>query len=465
MLLIHKKNIFLCILVILSIIVDIVTSVDYYKILGVKRNADEKQIKKQYRRLAKKWHPDKNLNNKEEASKKFAEIAEAYEVLSDPEKRKVFDELGEEGLKHGGSPDSSGFSGQSGFQGSSFRFTRDFQDPFDLGGSSFQQFGGFGGNSGFGRNSQNSQPRQRHATKMYSSADEVEDLQKSSFPNAKNNGQKYIYIVQYYINDQQSVSAKESFLKAGESLRKNGIRLGAVNCAVEKGLCSSVRQYPSYKLVQGSRIIDMNATSSPTPKEIYDFVYDHISVSITNIRLKSQVDEFISKSCTNSKVSSLKIGIVLFTSKFDTSLSYKSLAYRLHGKVALAEVRGSNDHIAKYFELGQEYPTIVVVCGGNEVLAHAVYEDNLKDMDKIESFAMKFQTGSKCKDLQSKAAKLRKTKLEAKKQILHMKESALYSKSIKELRSILETLEISQVGLYEKSDFINAIQKYRNSDL
>ncbi len=67
---------------------------DYYKILGVSRNADEKEIKKAYRRLARQYHPDVNPGDKK-AEAQFKEINEAYEVLSDPEKRKKYDALGE----------------------------------------------------------------------------------------------------------------------------------------------------------------------------------------------------------------------------------------------------------------------------------------------------------------------------------------------------------------------------------
>lgn len=64
---------------------------NYYKILGVTRNASSKEIKKGYRDGALKWHPDKNTDNKEEAEKKFQDIGEAYEVLSDKEKRAKYD--------------------------------------------------------------------------------------------------------------------------------------------------------------------------------------------------------------------------------------------------------------------------------------------------------------------------------------------------------------------------------------
>ncbi|GER38555.1 DNAJ heat shock family protein [Striga asiatica] len=77
--------------------------VDYYNILKVNRNASEDDLKKAYRRLARIWHPDKNAN-KHEAEAKFKQISEAYDVLSDPQKRQIYDLYGEEGLKSGQFP-------------------------------------------------------------------------------------------------------------------------------------------------------------------------------------------------------------------------------------------------------------------------------------------------------------------------------------------------------------------------
>ena len=70
---------------------------DYYEVLGVSKNATDEEIKKAYRKKAIQFHPDKNPGNKE-AEEKFKEAAEAYDVLSNPEKRQRYDQFGEAGL-------------------------------------------------------------------------------------------------------------------------------------------------------------------------------------------------------------------------------------------------------------------------------------------------------------------------------------------------------------------------------
>ncbi|CAM9705651.1 unnamed protein product [Sphacelaria rigidula] len=74
---------------------------DYYETLGVQRAASDADIKKAYRKLAMKWHPDKNKENKGESSKIFQEIGEAYDVLSDKKNRAIYDQYGYEGLRDG----------------------------------------------------------------------------------------------------------------------------------------------------------------------------------------------------------------------------------------------------------------------------------------------------------------------------------------------------------------------------
>lgn len=74
---------------------------DYYSVLGLDKNASSEDIKRSFKKLAKKWHPDKNPNNPEEATKKFKEVSEAYKVLVDEEKRRIYDREGKDGLNPG----------------------------------------------------------------------------------------------------------------------------------------------------------------------------------------------------------------------------------------------------------------------------------------------------------------------------------------------------------------------------
>merc|ERR1740139_1562354 len=88
-------------------------SADYYEVLGLPRDSDDQQIKRAYRKLAVRWHPDKNPDRPEEAEAMFKQVAEAYEVLSDPNKRTAYDHRGRPGLSGGG----GGGYGGGGFGG------------------------------------------------------------------------------------------------------------------------------------------------------------------------------------------------------------------------------------------------------------------------------------------------------------------------------------------------------------
>lgn len=113
---------------------------DYYEILGVSKTADEAEIKKAYRKMAIKYHPDKNPDDPS-AEEKFKEAAEAYEVLSNAEKRQRYDRFGHQGA--GGAPGGGGFSGGFGGGMSMDDIFEQFGDIFGGGGGGFR--GGFGG--------------------------------------------------------------------------------------------------------------------------------------------------------------------------------------------------------------------------------------------------------------------------------------------------------------------------------
>ena len=113
---------------------------DYYDTLGVGKTASADEIKKAYRKQALEWHPDKHKDNKEAAERRFKEVNEAYQILSDPQKKQAYDQMGHSAFQPGGSPFGGGrqgpftytytSSGQNPFAGF------DFGDPFEI----FEQF-------------------------------------------------------------------------------------------------------------------------------------------------------------------------------------------------------------------------------------------------------------------------------------------------------------------------------------
>lgn len=120
---------------------------DYYETLGVTKGASEQEIKTAYRRAALKWHPDRNKTS--EAAGKFKEITKAYEVLSDPKKKEMYDQYGESAFNRGGpgnpgagyAGESNPFGGFGGFSSQGFENVDfgGFSDPFEI----FEQFFGF----------------------------------------------------------------------------------------------------------------------------------------------------------------------------------------------------------------------------------------------------------------------------------------------------------------------------------
>ena len=113
---------------------------DYYEVLGVERTASPDELKKAYRKKAIAFHPDRNPDDAE-AEEKFKEAAEAYEVLSDAEKREIYDRMGHDGLKN---------NGVGGYQG--------FDDIFSNFGDIFGDIFGFGGGGGRSTKPLGSQP-------------------------------------------------------------------------------------------------------------------------------------------------------------------------------------------------------------------------------------------------------------------------------------------------------------------
>ena len=237
-------------------------SKDYYAVLGVSRKANSKQLKKAYRKLALKWHPDKHPDEKKKvlAQKKFEEIANAYETLSDPEKRRIYDQVGEEGLKNGGAGPPPGDSGRGGGGGGGFGGFEGFEGFPGFGGgggSGFQfSFGGSGGgpNMGGGWRQPGGGGRGRPRAPPLYEEKNIMRFKGKSFPGERSRG---LYFVHFYSpTNHADKKATRSVLSLAKKLNEEGaVRVGAVDCQADKELCTrtNAARQPAFAAIAGAK--------------------------------------------------------------------------------------------------------------------------------------------------------------------------------------------------------------------
>jgi len=488
---------------------------DYYKTLGVKKNAKEKEIKKAYRKLALKYHPDKHpAEKKDKATKKFEEISEAYEVLTDEEKRRIYDQLGEEGLKRGGGgggpppgydqqqgggqrgpygqQQQGGFPGGGGQQHYTYTSSGgpggagggfegfEGSDPFEIfrkafGGKSPFGTGDAGGAAGGGMpGGMGQQQQQQQAQPLFAGVDSIAEV--SALPSTKKSNA--IHFVHYY-SQQQDPSAqqtKEKYVKLSKVLRKQGVTYDAINCDADQqhGLCArrKIASYPAFFLLAGGKASKYEPESSRrfSGADALQFVKQHIPSTVHNVRSVPQAQAFAAQagqsSSTDSATSgpSYGAGLLLLTDKFDTSLMLKSVAHRMQGKVAVGEVRGiNNDEAPVLREFGltrQQLPALLLVCGGDDLTVREVYQSDLGDIEAIEKFAARAASKGHCQKLRQssqKQASSRKTGALKELKALKSKQQ-LAKKPVSALRKMADDLQVAHRETFsEKRDFVEAL--------
>ena len=387
---------------------------DYYKLLGVKRTASKAEIKKAFKKLSLKYHPDKNKDNPKKAKEMFIKIANAYEVLSNDEKRKIYDQYGEEGIKAneqgGGSNfnfDNMGFEeifsqffGGGGGGGAKFEFNfggghggkkKQSSSGFGGFGSIFDTiFGGGGDNGGFGGfqggqyGGGQKKPKNGMKDQNYFKNTKVQTLKMKSLTLLYS--RKNIWFVYFYRKGDQNyekyVNTMIEFAEKTEGL----FNAGAVNCIKDEEICEEfeVAETPSiiffsenekdYNRYEGK--VDFNS--------LFNYATKRMSYYVNEIT-KEKLSDFFSKKND-------KYHVILFTSKESTPSLYKALSKYFINKLIFGEVHQNQKELVRLFKI-KEFPTLMVMLD-EEKNKYEVYKNKM-NYESIKSYLNKFVTKKK----------------------------------------------------------------------
>ncbi|GAW80865.1 DnaJ domain containing protein, partial [Plasmodium gonderi] len=342
------SNLHSVILIVLSFFLSFGRGMDYYKRLGIKRNATKEDISKAYRKLAKEYHPDVAPHKEKE----FIEIANAYETLSDPEKRKLYDMYGEN-YADGGAGGGAEGGGSGGF-GNGFHFDQDVVNEI------FRQFtgGAGGGSSGRGGN---------FHFKFTSSGgssgggggfpnfghhfeEEYEDIYKNEVLkiNSQNydkviNDITYSLIINFYSPScSHCKSFKKKYLKI--SKKYDGyLTFSVVNCQEEKSLCRkyNVKSLPHIILLKKNKTYE-TFYGSRNEDNIITFIEENIAYVYTEITSQKKLDKFLTKNAETPKV-------LFFISYNDDIVMLKALSIEFEKRIDMGVIYSSNYNIMQIF--------------------------------------------------------------------------------------------------------------------
>ena len=381
---------------------------DYYKILGVKRTATKAEIKRAFKKLSLKYHPDKNKDNPKKAKEMFIKIANAYEVLSNDEKRKIYDQYGEEGIKaeeQGGGAgahfnfDNMGFEeifsqffgGGKGGGGAKFEFNMGGGGNKRQGSSGFGGFGGIfdtifggGGNGGFGgfqggQQGRKQKPKDGMKDQNYFKNTKVKSIKMKSLTLLYS--RKNIWFVYFYRKGDQNyekyVKTMIEFAEKTEGL----FNAGAVNCIKDEEICEEfeVSQTPSIMFFSENEK-DYNRYDGKVDfNSLFNYATKRMSYYVNEIT-KEKLSDFFSKKND-------KYHVILFTSKDSTPSLYKALSKFFINKLIFGEVHKTQTELVELFKI-REFPTLMVMLD-EEKNKYEIYKNKM-NYESIKSYLNKF---------------------------------------------------------------------------
>ena len=326
---------------------------DYYRLLGVNRDASKAEIRRAFKKLSLKYHPDKNKNKKnpEKAKEMFIKIANAYEVLNDDKLRQIYDQHGEEGVKQhqqGG--------GQHG---------GNFQDIFN--------FFFRGGQGGFQQNFQEG------PEKNYFENTDVLHLKMENL--SKLLSRRKIWFVYFFKSKEEGFQDRKQKIIDIASQTYGIFNFGAVNCKEDEEICEDYSVYSTPKIIY--------FPDSGNDEEEYKGKIDFQSIFKYGAKLMQNFVRVINKDNYNDFMTthSERFHVLLFTSKKSTPPLFKALSKDYLNHLSFGEIRQSESELIKTFNV-KKFPTLMVLIEPetNEV---DIYQDDLK-YDTIKKFLNKY---------------------------------------------------------------------------
>ncbi len=298
-----------------------------YRILGVGKSASTQEIRKQYKRLAKEWHPDKN--KAPEAEAKFIEISKAYELLSDPERRRRYDSHGitEENQQPRG--------GHGGFHRGGFDpFESFFDDFFDGGGGGRGGGGGFRFNFGGGRRREEERPRSFHKHRINS-----HDYYNRVLPDSS----KQPYVIMFHSDwCFMCMRVEPIWTRLVEELEPVGFGIATIHAEHERELTRKVgtRELPHMVLLMDKKIVHYKDPQFSAIKAL-EFIRSRFPSRLVETIDDSNVDAFLSGYSDN------RIRVLLFGHVEITRLRYLTTAFKYRQRAAVGYVKLSDKKARK----------------------------------------------------------------------------------------------------------------------
>ena len=371
----------------------ILSGEDYYKLLGVSRNASKGEIKRAFKKLSLKYHPDKNKDNPEAAKAKFIKIANAYEVLTDDKKREIYNQFGEEGVKEHEARENAGQQG-GGFPGG-FRFNfqgGSFEDIFN------QFFGGGAGNEGRRRRGGGRRFTFNTGGGGFHQQEEENDkdyFEQSDVINIKMNVLSKIFnrregwFVLFYKPGNNNLDKYVELFKIFAEKTYGIFKAGAANCKTDEEICEEFSIFDTPKILffpdSGKPPEEYNLKSHNLNIDTikWENLFKYGSNKMQNFVRIINKDNYNDFKHTNPNYHK----VLLFTSKKYTSPLYKAISKYYKDHLSFGEVRQSEIEICeKYFV--KKFPTLIIITNEEEDKGVEFTEE--MNRDSIEKFLNKY---------------------------------------------------------------------------